>query len=113
MAMFGFVVLCVLSAICALILLGLLVLGATYLISYIVCDFRARKRRWTVEAHDRQIIKYLEHLSKYRSEECESEDEVEDEPSDDEDLTSEDAVEEEKVDSSQCAYDDVISDIIK
>lgn len=65
MAIFGFVVICILAAIAAIILASLLIAGSIYLISYIKCDFESRKVRWAIEARDRHIHKYIENLSKY------------------------------------------------
>lgn len=103
MAVFGFVVLCILAALFAIVLAAMFITGSIYLISYIHCDFSERQCRWKAESRDRQLYKYIQNLIKYKSNESSVEDKIESDERKDSEEVSEDA--EEKEDSD---FDDVI-----
>lgn len=103
MAVFGFVVLCILAALFAIVLAAMFITGSIYLISYIHCDFSERQRRWRAESRDRQLYKYIQNLIKYKS----KENVCEEEPECDEHKNSEE-VSEETEDKEESNFDDVI-----
>lgn len=114
MAIFGFAVLCVLAALFALLLLGVVIVGSVYIVSYILCDFTERKRRWAVEARDKQVYTYIKNLSKYKEED--DDEDIHEIEYDEEPEYSETECEQEK-DNTACEdtkseYDDVIDNAL-
>lgn len=109
MAIFGFVVICILAAIAAIILASLLIAGSIYLVSYIKCDFESRKVRWAIEARDRHIHKYIENLSKYSDADSDNTDSDADAAKDDEDV--EKWEEEDFKTEAPSEYEDIINKV--